>query len=176
MRAALCFSLTLITLLAARTPLRAQAAAAAAPEMLTLSVTNVTARAEAARGAPRADSTVRPGDVLRYHVSFVNTRPTAVRNVALNGPLPAGTAYIAGSAKAAQGGVQPQFSIDSGKTFSANPIITVVVDGQTVTRPAPPERYTNVRWVVESWVQPKATITADYEARLLGGPSPSPRR
>jgi len=41
-----------------------------------------------------------------------------------------------------------------------------------MTRPVAAERYTHVRWMLAGWVQPGATVTASYDARLAGGPAP----
>jgi hypothetical protein len=35
-----------------------------------------------------------------------------------------------------------------------------------VRRPIPPERFTNVRWIVRGSVQPRDTVTADYDTRI----------
>ena len=43
---------------------------------------------------------------------------------------------------------------------------TVTIDGRPVERAVAPERYTGVRWIVGGWVNPGATITAEFEARL----------
>ncbi len=45
-------------------------------------------------------------------------------------------------------------------------MIEDVVDGERVTRPAPPEMYTHIRWMVPGWVQPGAQVTAEFRAQL----------
>jgi hypothetical protein len=42
----------------------------------------------------------------------------------------------------------------------------VTIDGKSVERAIAPERYTGVRWIVDGWVTPGATVTAQFEARL----------
>lgn len=144
----------------------------AAPEprpALTIAVQNRTAAADAARGAVRRDSTARPGDVLRYTLTFVNATPRALRNVQLANPLPKGLELVAGTVTASRPDAQAEYSADGGKTFSATPTVEVVVDGKTVRRPVPPAQYTHVRWIVNGSVAPQAIVTAEYETRVSTG-------
>ena len=45
-------------------------------------------------------------------------------------------------------------------------MIEEIVDGMRVSKPAPPDRYTHIRWRVEGWVQPGAQVTAEFRAKL----------
>jgi uncharacterized repeat protein (TIGR01451 family) len=137
----------------------------AAPSLV-VTAENRTAVAEAARGARRANAAARPGDVLRYQLVFSNASARQVRGVALTNPVPAGLRYVAGSTTASRADAQPEFSIDSGRTWAASPVDVVVVDGRRTERPAAAERYTHVRWTVAGWVQPGTTVTAAFEARV----------
>lgn len=150
--------------------IRAAAQAPAAPGIPALAVVaeNRTAAAEAARGRRRSDERLRPGDVLRYRLTFTNAAARPVRQVRLDNPIPAGLHFVAGSARSARADARAEYSADGGKTFSAQPMETVVVDGKQVRRPAAPERYTHVRWTVGDWVAPSAAVTAEFEARLPG--------
>lgn len=171
--------------LGAVAPLGAQGADAAAEARpaLTIAVQNRTAAEESAKGTTRPDTTVRPGDVLRYSLRFSNPTERALRNVTLSNPLPAALQLVAGSPRASRADARLEFSADGGRTFSATPTIEVVVEGRTVRRPVPPEQYTHVRWTVDGAVAPRSTVTAEYEARVStgprdsrgGSPSPSPR-
>lgn len=169
---------TLATLLfAAALPLGAQqavpATASASPALapaagpsLVVAAENRTASADAARGAKRASAAARPGDVLRYTLVFSNASPRQVRGVALTNPVPAGLRYVAGSTTASRADAQPEFSIDSGRTWAAAPVEVMVIDGRRTERPAAAARYTHVRWTVAGWVQPGTTVTAAFEARV----------
>lgn len=130
----------------------------------------MTARNETAVAA-RRDSTTLPGDVVRYSMRFTNVTAEPVQNVKLDNPLPKGLEFVGGSIRTSRPDVAATFSADGGKTFSAQPMETVVVDGQRVTRPIPAERYTHVRWVVSGSVAPRATVTAEYSARVAGSPA-----
>ena len=136
---------------------------------LVMSARNVTAADAAARGAARRDSTALPGDVVRYSMVFTNTTTGAITNVKLDNPLPAGLQYVAGSARSTRADAPAEFSADGGRTFAAQPMETVVVNGGRTTRPVPAERYTHVRWVIRGAVAPGATVTAEYAARVPDG-------
>ena len=158
-RFALLFALTLAAPLHAQAPARPASA-------LSVSAENRTAMAAAARGAKRSDATVHAGDVLRYKLTFTNTAGRPVRQVALQNPVVSGLEFIAGSAKASRDDARAEYSADNGATWSARPMETVTVDGKPVERAVAPERYTGVRWLVNGWVSPGATVTAQFEARL----------
>ncbi len=118
---------------------------------------------QAAREKPDA---MLPGDVVRYRLTFTNTTDVPVRNVEFKDPVPAGLRYLAGSAAADRDDVTIAYSIDGGRTYSAQPMVEMVVDGERVMRPAPPEMYTHIRWLVTGWVQPGAQVTAEFRAQL----------
>lgn len=111
-------------------------------------------------------SVLLPGDVVLYRLTFTNTTDVPVRSVEFKDPLPAGLRYVSGSATADREDVSVAYSIDGGVTYSAQPMIEQVVDGTRVTRPAPPEIYTHIRWVVSGWVQPGAQVVAEFRAQL----------
>ena len=109
-----------------------------------------------------------PGDVVRYELQFTNLTSDSVQQVVFQNQVPAGLAYVSGSAGADRDDVSVEYSIDGGATYTATPMAEVVVDGQTVLRPAPPETYTHIRWTLAGWLQPQAELTAEYRARLPG--------
>jgi uncharacterized repeat protein (TIGR01451 family) len=150
---------------AARAAAQAPAAAATGPALAVVAE-NRTAAAEAARGAKRADAKLRPGDVLRYRLTFTNAAERPVRQVRLDNPIPAGLQFVGGSARSPRADARAEYSADGGKTFAPQPVETVVVDGKQLRRPVAPERYTHVRWTVGDWVAPRAAVTAEFEARL----------
>lgn len=147
----------------------AQQAAQRAPDPLVMTAHNVTAAEAKARGAARRDSSALPGDVVRYSMTFTNVTDGTIRNVKLDNPLPKGLEFVEGSARATRPDAVAEFSADGGRTYSTRPMETVLVDGRRVTRPIPAERYTHVRWVVSGAVAPRATVTAEYSARVAGG-------
>jgi len=161
--AAKLFGLLLLLTIAA--PLRAQAPARPA-SALAVSAENRTAMDAAAHGVKRADATVHAGDVLRYTLTFTNTAGRPVRQVALQNPIAGGLQFVNGSAKASRQDARTEYSANHGASWSARPMETVTIDGKSVERAVAPERYTGVRWIVEGWVSPGTTVTAEFEARL----------
>ena len=155
-------------------PLVAQTPAAAAGPQATVTVVaeNISAREAAQAGKPRVgpdSARLRAGDVIEYRLRFSNTTREPVKNVVLEDPLPAGLIYVGGTAAADVDGVLVEYSIDGGRSFAATPMVRVMVDGQEVERPAPPERYTNIRWRVAGSVNPGARVTASFRARFGAG-------
>jgi uncharacterized repeat protein (TIGR01451 family) len=156
---ALLLALTFAAPLLAQTPARPASALAVTAE-------NRTALAAAARGAKRTDAAVHAGDVLRYRLTFTNTAGRPVRQVALQNPVAKGLQFIPGSASVSRQDARAEYSADNGATWSVKPMETVTIDGKRVERAVAPERYTGVRWIVDGWVSPGATVTAQFEARL----------
>jgi len=109
---------------------------------------------------------VLPGDVIRYTLRFTNAQEQAVQNVVFSNPVPQGLRYVLESATASAPNVAITFSIDGGRTFSTQPMIEVVEDGERRSVPAPARMYTHVRWTVEGWIQPRGQVTAEFRAEL----------
>lgn len=109
---------------------------------------------------------VRPGDQIRYTVELTNAGNSEASLPRAFGPIPTGTAFVAGTASVAEG-LQVEYSIDGGKNYSAQPTIVVKdEDGTQRTVPAPPERYTIVRW---TWREPLSAgnqIQVSYQVRV----------
>lgn len=109
---------------------------------------------------------VKPGDVLRYTISGNNRTEQPISGLVLTDDLPTNTVYVMGSA-ASVGGATITYSIDGGKTYTANPTIRVTLpDGSVETRPAPADRYTHVRWTFPSAVPAKASVSGQYQVRV----------
>lgn len=117
-------------------------------------------------------NTLLPGDVVHYRLTFTNTTEVPVRNIDFRDPLPVGLHYVQGTATADRDDVVVTYSIDGGQTFTAQPMIERVIDGERVTVPAPPEMYTHIRWFVGSWVEPGAQVTAEFKAQLPANEAP----
>lgn len=157
--------LGLLLALTISAPLAAQAPVRPAPALV-VSAENRTAAEAAARGAKRTDASVHAGDVLRYKLTFTNIAGRPVRQVSLQNPVATGLEFVPGSAKASRQDARVEYSADNGASWSVRPMETVTIDGRAVERAVAPERYTGVRWVVGGWVNPGATVTAEFEARL----------
>ena len=133
-------------------------------QALVVSAENRTALAS--KGGRRNDATAHAGDVLRYKLTFTNTAGRPVRQVALQNPVANGLQFVAGSASSSRQDARAEYSADNGATWSVKPMETVTIDGKRLERAIAPERFTGVRWIVDGWVSPGATVTAQFEARL----------
>ena len=111
---------------------------------------------------------VQPGDVLRYSVTGANNGNKAVKNLAINQPIPKGMVYVVNSATVnSNSGAKVTYSIDGGKTYVKNPTVQVkLANGQTETRPAPDTAYTHVRWNFGESVAAKAAVKGTYQVKV----------
>jgi uncharacterized repeat protein (TIGR01451 family) len=166
-------SLLTLVLVATAPPLRAQQSSE--PQALVMSATNLTADAEAAQGQARESEVIQGGDAVRYSLLFTNVTDRPVRQVVLSNAVPAGFGMIAGSAQASRTDAAAEYSADGGTTWAAQPMEDVLVDGRIERRPIPAERFTHVRWTLQDWLAPDATVTADFDVRLKSAPTAAPR-
>jgi uncharacterized repeat protein (TIGR01451 family) len=146
----------------------------AAPRALVVTAENLMsgdAQHKAAASRGRDSKELMPGDVVRYRLTFTNVTPHAVKSVVFDNPLPAGLRYQGGTAASDREQVMIQYSIDGGKSYSAQPMIEVEVDGKRVQRPAPADMYTHIRWSVQGSVLPGAVVHAEFRAQLAARPS-----
>jgi uncharacterized repeat protein (TIGR01451 family) len=137
------------------------AGALSAQRPLVVTALNLNARSRGSQS-----QAVLPGDVLQYQLRFTNQGQGDVRGVVFTNPVPAGLRYVDRSAGADRQDVAVEYSTDGGKTYAATPMVTEVVDGKRVQRPASPEQYTHVRWTVQGSIAPGATVTAEFRAEL----------
>ena len=117
-------------------------------------------------GFLRAAPTVKPGDIVRYTVNGNNRTEQPISGLVLTDDLPADMVYVMNSAGSV-GGAAITYSIDGGKTYTAEPTIQVTLADATVeTRPAPAELYTHVRWTFSSAVPAGASVSGQYQVRV----------
>ena len=91
---------------------------------------------------------VQPGEEIIYTLSYINSGTEAAKDVVISDPIPAGTAYIPGSASEAG---DLTFSIDKGKSFKKPTLLTYELrgsDGKVEKKAATPEDYTDIRWTI----------------------------
>ena len=147
------------SLLAMALPASAQVAE---PQALTIEAENVSAQSPE-RAADQAELTL-PGDVIEYRLTFTNHQAGAVSDVVLNDPIPAGLVFVPGSVTASRQDLLVEYSIDGGSSWTERPMVEVEVAGESVSRPAPAEAYTHVRWTINGSVNPGAQVTARFRA------------
>lgn len=157
---------SLLTLLLFALPQTALAQQDDSQPSLVITVENLTATAEADAQTPRESDDARPGDVLRYRLTFSNGTDRALRDVVLSNPIPETIRLVGGTVRSSRDDAQVEYSADGGQTWAAEPMEEVLVEGRRVRRPIPPDRFTNVRWTIPGWVQPRDTVTAEYDTRF----------
>jgi uncharacterized repeat protein (TIGR01451 family) len=107
----------------------------------------------------------KSGDEIEYAIVASNGGDSPALRLVPVGRIPAGTAYIDGSAKAPR--AHAEFSLDGGKTWSASPTVRVrAADGTTVVKKADPALYTAIRFVTDGAIAPHAAAAYSYEVRV----------
>jgi uncharacterized repeat protein (TIGR01451 family) len=111
-------------------------------------------------------ASVQPGEILEWQIVSSNEGTGAARDYKAVGRIPQGTAFVEGSAGAEAGSVVT-YSIDGGKTFSAQPIVEEQQPDGTVKRvPAPASMYTEVRYEWSDALAAGGKLTASYRVRV----------
>src|SRR6184192_2622393 len=109
---------------------------------------------------------VKAGEVLDWTIVSENSGNAGALEYKAVGHVPRGTTFVAGSAKA-EGNGKAVYSIDGGKSFSAQPTIEAKQADGTVKRvPAPVSMYTEIRY---EWSDPLAQggkLSASYKVQV----------
>lgn len=93
---------------------------------------------------------IQPGEEITYTLSYNNSGTESATDVLITDPIPAGTAYIPGTASEVG---DLTFSIDKGKTYKKPTLLTYEQkgsDGKIQKKVASPEDYTDIRWTLSS--------------------------
>jgi uncharacterized repeat protein (TIGR01451 family) len=111
-------------------------------------------------------SVVNPGEILDWIITSQNDGNAPAHGYKAVGQIPHGTQFVAGSATA-DGSATVVYSIDNGKTFSAQPTIEEKqADGSVKRVPAPVSMYTQIRY---EWADPLVEggkLQASYKVRV----------
>lgn len=106
--------------------------------------------------------TVLPGDEVVYTLRFSNVSDEPADNIVITNPLPTELSYVDGSASGPDGDVE--FSVDGGASYAAPAELEVrSIDG---VRPARPDDFTHIRWIVADALAPGQEAVARFRARL----------
>jgi uncharacterized repeat protein (TIGR01451 family) len=109
---------------------------------------------------------VQPGEILQWQITSLNEGTAAAKQYKATGHVPAGTAFVAGSATA-ESGSSVTYSIDGGKSFSTLPIIEEKQpDGSVKQVPAPVSMYTEVRYEWSDALAAGGKLSASYKVRV----------
>ncbi|HJU56272.1 MAG TPA: hypothetical protein VJ715_16940 [Pyrinomonadaceae bacterium] len=131
-----------------------------------VSLSGAVARGDERLPLEKAQS-VNPGEVLDWTIISENDGNAPAHNYKAVGQIPKGTVLVAGSTTA-DGTASVSYSIDNGKTFSAEPTIEErQADGTVKQVPAPVSMYTQLRY---EWADPLAAdggkLQASYKVRV----------
>lgn len=112
-----------------------------------------------------ADKTA-PGDLLLFTVTYTNTGKGTVTNATIVNPVPKGVVLKSKSPAGKDAAIT--CSIDGGRTFLPPPVMVRVkkADGKEIEQPAPAERYTHVKWVIQKPVSPGQSGRVSFEATV----------
>ena len=109
---------------------------------------------------------VKSGEILDWTITSVNEGNAPASDYKAVGKIPAGTQFVAGSAKA-DGSVAVTFSLDNGKSFSATPLVNErQADGSIKKVPAPVSMYQQVRYEWSAPLNEGDKLNASYKVRL----------
>ena len=109
---------------------------------------------------------VKAGEILDWTINSENAGGAAALEYKTVSRIPAGTTFVAGSAKA-EGSSNVAYSIDGGKTFSAVPVIDEKqADGSIKKVAAPVSMFTNVSYQWADPLVPGGHVTASYKVRV----------
>jgi uncharacterized repeat protein (TIGR01451 family) len=109
---------------------------------------------------------VKTGEILDWTISSENSGNAAALEYKTVGRIPAGTTFVAGSAKA-DGSSKVSYSIDGGKSYAAAPMIDEKqADGSIKKVAAPVSMYTNVSYQWADPLAPGGHIIASYKVRV----------
>ena len=110
--------------------------------------------------------TVKAGEIMDWTITSMNAGNAPARDYKAVGIVPPGTELVAGSVSA-DGSAAVSYSIDHGRSFSAQPTLDEKQpEGSTRKVPAPISMYTQVRY---EWADPLnqgAKLNAVYKVRL----------
>ena len=110
---------------------------------------------------------VEPGDVIEYHLLYSNVSDRELSGLAVIGPIPENTTYVADSNSAS---VNAAFTVDAGyeEGFQEEPYVRTVIDenGNAQNVVVPPEEYTQLRWEPVGSIAPEETQTYVYRVKV----------
>jgi len=112
-------------------------------------------------------SNVRPNETLEYRISYVNHGTAPVKNLVVNGPVPAGTVFVASSARS-DAPADIRYSLDHGHVWQEAPLKKRVVaaNGSATEVVVPPEQYTDVEWIAKELLRPGKAQVYTYRVKV----------
>ncbi len=110
---------------------------------------------------------VSPGDILEYRFVYRNMTDGPVSGVTMNGPIPAHTHYVEASAQAdARAAFEVRVSGED--VWSRLPVMRreTRADGTRAETVVPASEYSELRWMLDAAVPPRAARTFRYRVQV----------
>lgn len=109
-------------------------------------------------------SGVRPGEVLRYTIEFVNASSEFIDPgiVIVTNPIPEAAEYLEGTAIGAD--TEILYSVDNGAGFARPEALRIVDAGVELL--AAPGHYTTIRWIYGGILGPGEGSSVSFDVRL----------
>ncbi len=109
---------------------------------------------------------VKSGEIMDWTITSMNEGNAPASEYKAVGKIPAGTQFLAGSARA-DGDVVFTYSIDNGKSFSTAPMVDErQADGSVKKVAAPVSMYNQIRYEWSTPLSEGAKLNASYKVRL----------
>ncbi|NNE98492.1 MAG: hypothetical protein HKN25_05665 [Pyrinomonadaceae bacterium] len=109
---------------------------------------------------------VKPGEILEWKIVSENNSQAKASRFKAVGQIPAGTKFVAGSARA-EGSAIAKYSIDGGQSYSEKPMIKAKqADGSEKLVAAPASMYTQVRFEWKKPLDSGESFKAFYSTRV----------
>ncbi len=107
----------------------------------------------------------RPGDTLLYTLRAENDGAAPALQTRLEDVIPAGTVLVPDSPTGL--GATPMASLDGGRTWQSLPaMLPQEGDAAEPSRPAPPDAYTHLRWVLSEPIDPGQVKEVSFKVRI----------
>lgn len=111
-------------------------------------------------------ASVLPGETLDWTITSENEGTAPAHQYKTIGQIPQGTSFISGSATA-DGSASVTYSIDNGKSYSAQPMVEEKqTDGSVKRVAAPVSMYTQIRYEWADALAAEGKLTASYKVRV----------
>lgn len=111
---------------------------------------------------PSAGTTVHAGDRLRYEIVATNAGDRPATAVRPTDAIPAGTEFVAGSAR---GDGKVEYSLDRGATWSTEPMLVVHGKDGDRTVAADPATFAAIRWTTALKAGAASTFAFDVRVK-----------
>jgi uncharacterized repeat protein (TIGR01451 family) len=106
------------------------------------------------------------GDLLAYTITYKNEGTAVAKNAEIVNAVPQNTVYQLDSSAGKD--TEISFSIDGGNVFQKPPVMYqgALAGGKQEKKPAPPEMFTTIKWVVTKPLPPGATGEVSFLVKV----------